>query len=227
MATTTILGETLATSADPSDLMLFWNVAGGYQRRITKANFMGGVLSGAGTIATGGFTLTVPATGTAALRGVAQTFSALQTFGAGISLGNETLANYDEGTFTPTIYDASSGGNQASVVTTSATYTRIGNRVLVDIALIFITTSGMTGGNTLYIRDMPFTRAGTTNDRSTGTCHAVSAPFTSGYLNALIVGTTNYLTIRKTTSGGAATNLTVAELTTTTAQLMISISYRI
>ena len=41
-----------------------------------------GSISGGGTVATGGFTLTVPATGTAALRDVANTFTALNTFGA-------------------------------------------------------------------------------------------------------------------------------------------------
>lgn len=44
-------------------------------------------LTGGGTIATGGFTFTVPATGTAALRGVANTFTAAQTFNADVSLG--------------------------------------------------------------------------------------------------------------------------------------------
>jgi hypothetical protein len=39
----------------------------------------GTTISGGGTLALGGFTLTVPATGTAALRGVANTFSAIQT----------------------------------------------------------------------------------------------------------------------------------------------------
>jgi hypothetical protein len=38
-----------------------------------------GNITGSGTIATGGFTLTVPATGTAALRGVAQSFTEIQT----------------------------------------------------------------------------------------------------------------------------------------------------
>jgi hypothetical protein len=37
-------------------------------KRISQVNLIGGVLSGGGTLATGGFTLTVPATGTAALK---------------------------------------------------------------------------------------------------------------------------------------------------------------
>ncbi len=42
-------------------------------------------ITGGGTLALGGYTLTVPATGTAALLGTAQTFSAMQTFGAAIT----------------------------------------------------------------------------------------------------------------------------------------------
>jgi hypothetical protein len=225
--TKTINALTAVTSAASGDFLPLWRAANGDTRKITKANLMGGVMTGGGTIATGGFTLTVPATGIAALTNVAQTFSAVPTFGAGISFGGSTFGDYVGGTFVPQIWDAATGGNQATVTTPLATYTRIGNRVFVDISLLFIGTSGMTGANTVHIRNLPFTRAGTANDRSTGTCHAVSSPFTSGYLNALIAGTTNYLTIRKTVSGGVATNLTVAELTSGSAQLMITISYQV
>ena len=41
-------------------------------------------MTGAGTLALGGFTLTVPATGTADLLGTAQTFTARKTFSAGL-----------------------------------------------------------------------------------------------------------------------------------------------
>jgi hypothetical protein len=42
-------------------------------------------ITGGGTIALGGFTLTVPATGTAALRNTANTFSTVQTFSSGFA----------------------------------------------------------------------------------------------------------------------------------------------
>lgn len=47
----------------------------------TLTNASNTTITGGGTVALGGFTLTVPATGTAALRGVANTFTQPQTFG--------------------------------------------------------------------------------------------------------------------------------------------------
>lgn len=101
MADQTIHDETVVTSAAAADELLIWRAANSDTRRITKANFVGLTATGGGTIATGGFTLTlngdsaingtlsaagftltVPATGTAALLGQAQTFTALQTFDA-------------------------------------------------------------------------------------------------------------------------------------------------
>ena len=62
--------------------------AGSQGSKITRDELRIGMgITGGGTLATGGFTLTVPATGTAALRGAANTFTAAQTFNADVSLG--------------------------------------------------------------------------------------------------------------------------------------------
>ena len=50
-----------------------------------------GTFSGNGTLATGGFTLTVPATGTAALLGTANTFTAAQTISGNLVVDTNTL----------------------------------------------------------------------------------------------------------------------------------------
>jgi hypothetical protein len=52
---------------------------GGFNLAIGGHSAINGTLSGGGTVATGGFTATIPATGTTALRGVAQTFTKAQT----------------------------------------------------------------------------------------------------------------------------------------------------
>lgn len=71
-----------------------------------------GNISGAGTIATGGFTLTVPATGTAALLGTANTFTA----------ANQFTQVYKVGTFAEIhTHDAST----AQAIATGATYTKL------------------------------------------------------------------------------------------------------
>lgn len=83
MADETIHDQGLVTSAAAGDEIALWVVASNVLRRITKANFMGAALTGGGTIVTGGYTLTVPATGTAALRDMANTFTQPQTIIAG------------------------------------------------------------------------------------------------------------------------------------------------
>jgi len=66
-----------ATDSSPAstDLVPFWDVAAGAAKKTTRANLIGGLLTGSGTVATGGYTLTVPATGTAALLEAAQTLT--------------------------------------------------------------------------------------------------------------------------------------------------------
>lgn len=55
---------------------------------------------------------------------------------AGITFGNEALANYDEGTFAPTVTLVGGAGNTVPVYSTNTgRFTRIGNRVFVSIYL--------------------------------------------------------------------------------------------
>ena len=74
----------------------------------------------------------------------------------GITLngGTDLLNEYDEGTWTPVIADASSAGNSASHTTTLANYTRVGRVVTVSFRLIDIDTTGCTAGNNIFIRIM-------------------------------------------------------------------------
>lgn len=73
--TKTINGLTVTTSAAAGDFVPIWRASNADTRKITKANFIGATLTGGGTVATGGYTLTVPATGTAAILSEANTFT--------------------------------------------------------------------------------------------------------------------------------------------------------
>lgn len=64
MANKTINDLTAATSAATDDFVPIWRASNGDTRKITKANFIGATFTGAGTLATGGFTLTVAGTST-------------------------------------------------------------------------------------------------------------------------------------------------------------------
>lgn len=76
MTDTTINGlSSELTSPSANDLIGIWDVAAGQYKKIKRSNLLGAVITGGGTLALGGYTLTVPATGTAALLGTANTFT--------------------------------------------------------------------------------------------------------------------------------------------------------
>jgi hypothetical protein len=87
------------------------------------------------------------------------------TAGKGINLGvtsntdSNTLDDYEEGTWTPVVADANSGGNTGSYSSGGSAgnrYIKVGRLVYITCELFDINTSGMTGGNVLYIRGLPF-----------------------------------------------------------------------
>ena len=69
---------------------------------------------------------------------------------------SELLNWYETGTFTPVAADAETGGNVAASAIARGVYTRIGNVVTVNFEIYSINTTGMTAGNTLYLRGLPF-----------------------------------------------------------------------
>ena len=85
---------------------------------------------------------------TAAASGAGITFPATQS----ASSNANTLDDYEEGTFTPTV--APSGGSLTSY-TSSGTYTKIGNTVLIDV--VFQITSTGTASGQATVSGIPFT----------------------------------------------------------------------
>jgi hypothetical protein len=79
------LGFTSSTALTQARALTFDLVNGSRTFKMAGNVDLGGAFTttGSGTIALGGFTLTVPATGTAALLGIANTFTAAQTINAG------------------------------------------------------------------------------------------------------------------------------------------------
>jgi len=95
------------------------------------------------------------ATETGLVSTAAQTIAGVKTFTNGISLGNETLNTYDEGTFSATFDTGAMTGASAATVTVK--YIKIGNTV----TLLF-----------------PDTRKSATADNSTWSTSAVALPLT-------------------------------------------------
>lgn len=71
----------------------------------------------------------------------------------------EDTIGYEAGSWTPVVADASSGGNVATALSIVGVYTKIGDFVSATCTIINIDTTGLTAGNDLFIRSLPFSSA--------------------------------------------------------------------
>jgi len=104
---------------------------------------------------------------------------------------SELFDDYEEGTWTAKLYDASSGGN-ASATTATGYYTKIGNQVTLTVGNFNnIDTAGMTAGNFMRMGDLPFTPA----QDSAGSMTVGTWDFDPGYtaIFPVAVGTSSRL----------------------------------
>jgi hypothetical protein len=150
----------------------------------------------------------------------------------GVYLGGTGSANYlddyEEGTFVPVFADATSGGNTASSYGSQyGFYTKIGRQVTIHITLANINTSGMTGTNNLFIRDIPFAANSTTGRNVTGTARIdkinVSADCI-GVVSLMSAGTTQ-VQLYQNQDNLLDTATTVNSLQSGVADMFISITY--
>lgn len=138
-----------------------------------------------------------------------------------------TLAvlEYATGTFTPVIADASSGGNVGSPSSATGFYTKIGNVVHVWGRLVNINTAGMTAGNSVFIRALPYTSNSTSTYRAQCAVNFENVAF-SGFAYGGITTTASWITLTYATSGAAATGILVSALTSGTALIGFSATYQ-
>ena len=88
-------------------------------------------------------------------------------FGSDTAAAN-TLDDYEEGSWTPVVADADSGGNTGSALTSQGYYTKVGSLVTANFHISNINTSGMTTANSIFIRGFPFPNENITNNTVTG-----------------------------------------------------------
>ena len=149
------------------------------------------------------------------------------TLGTAVDTYNaaNTLDDYEEGTFTPVVADASTGGNTATVGTAQGWYTKVGRKVTIYISLDNINTSGMTSGNDLYIRDLPFSSTSTNPDGDAiGIVKADNINFT-GYVTAELSNGNSYFLLIDNIDSGADVPLTVAAILASSSDLIITMTY--
>jgi len=85
-----------------------------------------------------------------------------QSFGSGTNISSNTLSDYEEGTWTPTVYGQSTAGTMTQPNSTYQTtpygyYTKIGNRVIMTAHFAGLALSGASGF--LRLGGLPFTFA--------------------------------------------------------------------
>ena len=144
----------------------------------------------------------------------------------GVLLGGSTAANklddYEEGTWTPSFADASTGGNVATVASGLGSYTKVGNLVTVGCRFLDIDITGLTSSNAIYIRGLPFT-AGTTEIRS-GSAFLDRFTF-SGYVTAYAAG--SHVLLFNTATGVQDAALLVSSVNSAGSDVAFTLQYQV
>ena len=236
----------IGTSADgvnrlavASEATLFTHVGAGHQLKLNKAAagdttsllFQSGFTGHAelGLAGSTGFALKVSDDGSAwvtALEAEGPVGALRAPQGLLLGGGNDRLEVYDTGTWTPEIADAATGGTVASAATALGRYVRIGDLVTLWFTIEDIDTTGLSAGNDLYLRALPYAAHGN------GASHATSTP----RLNRVAFTTAPYLHIApgddtcqllQNTSGGTPAPVQISALTSGNAALSGELSYRV
>lgn len=113
-----------------------------------------------------------------------------------------TLDDYEEGTFTPTI--AGSGASGTGTYTTQVgRYTKVGRKVYFNIALTWTNLTGASG--ILVINGLPFTSANVTGNTKPHTTIAESVAITAGnILHTYTFAVSTQVAVRQYATGGGA-----------------------
>ena len=150
----------------------------------------------------------------------------------GIYLGGTGSANlfddYEEGTFTPTLFDKNAtDGNQGDVGTTVGTYTKVGDLVscVINLSNIDTSTNSMVSGQQLYIHGLPFTSRASRLVPVPLYCVQVNvgssivAPF------GVFGGNGTFMQLRIVAESGNTSALNVSAINNDTADIHLAFSY--
>lgn len=194
MANVNITDLTALTDPATADEIEIYDASASQNKRLALSYLVrtagnGAQITGGGAIALGGYTLTVPATGTAALLATAQTFTAAQAFGTGASGGQvaikaasaSTIGLYVSTASSPTANIAefaNNGTTKASIATTGELVIpgmRSGSATINDDAVATLTPVQTVGLIVIYCKS-PLSNA-LRNQVSAVVAYDVSANF--------------------------------------------------
>ena len=136
---------------------------------------------------------------------------------AGISLngGTDRLDEYEEGTFTPELWDATLATDPTppTYVYQVGNYRRIGNMVFVLIRVKVSALGSLTVTNAARIGGLPFTSSNITNavhPVTVGLQQSMALPG-NDQISAYVNNNNSYITLRNTDSTGGGTNTLISE----------------
>ena len=149
----------------------------------------------------------------------------------GVYLGGTGAANllddYEEGTWTPVVADASSGGNEATAFVDNGYYTKIGNIVHATCQLINIDTTGLTAGNDVFVTGLPFTAKSIASSAYfVSSVLTTDVSFTNQVL-ARVPDNTNYVALVENATGAVASSKLISSLSSGSARLYFTVTYEV
>ena len=156
--------------------------------------------------------------------GAGISFAAKTPDGSG-TVGSELLNDYEEGTWTPVVADAATGGNVGTSTIASATYTKIGRQVSVEFYLQAIVTTGMTAGNSLTIRGLPF--SATIQAQGSFYTYQVGRNAATVSSSAFVIAGNSYVQFFcfSTNSATGDIRILVSDIVSGTSELRMSVTY--
>jgi hypothetical protein len=138
---------------------------------------------------------------------------------------SELFSDYEEGTFSPVIADALTGGNVASFGG-SGFYTKIGRQVTVYFTSNSINTTGLTAGNAVCFRGFPFTSSA--SNAAFGSYYTYRVGGGAGQSASVFLGasgTAARINIYTGVSATTDTNIKVSDLVSGTSSVYFSLTY--
>ena len=140
---------------------------------------------------------------------------------------SNTLDDYEEGTFTPELADASSGGNTATTSSATGAYTKVGNLAVLNMRFTNINTTGLTGANTLFIRGLPFTNASLAQNQSEGSVRMdlVDVPTGSYSATFATVANATYGSVRVGVDNSNDVQVKVQDISSGSSDIFITIQH--
>ena len=141
---------------------------------------------------------------------------------------SELLDEYEEGTWTPVVADASSGGNTGSYSSGGSAgnrYIKVGRLVYITCELFNINTSGMTAGNVLYIRGLPFSghSSGTYN---VGAVHINDVDYNAGGAYYTFMDNSAFMRVYEVgTTGSGHNSVKIEDLNSGASDIVCTLMY--